>query len=152
MGLCNTLHAKQEPVLLWRIVLVSVVLMVGAFALFEWEQNRGAGVAEARTATVNVFVMVELLYLLSCRSLDRSALTLGFFSNPWLLAGIITMVAAQLLFTYAPFMQDVFESASIDPDVWARVLVIALAGWAIVGIDKAAAARWSARRVRATTA
>jgi cation-transporting ATPase F len=133
-------------VLVWRIVLVAVVLMVGAFLLFAWEQDRGATLPEARTAAVNVFVMVELLYLFSCRSLERSVWSTGFFANRWVLAGVAAMLAAQIVFTYAPFMQDVFGSAAIGLDAWARILAVALVGWAVVEADKARAARRARRR------
>ena len=43
--------------------------------------------AAARTAVVNVIVMVEIFYLLNCRSLTRSMYSLGVFSNKWILAG-----------------------------------------------------------------
>ncbi len=35
--------------------------------------DNGAGSAEARTAALNLFVVVEAFYLFSCRSLTRSA-------------------------------------------------------------------------------
>ena len=81
----------QAPILsaalLWRIVLVSVIILAGAFGLFEYELSRGASLAEARTVAVNVVVFVEILYLFNARSLTRSPFQLGFFSNPWAVGG-----------------------------------------------------------------
>jgi len=68
--------------LIGRIFIVSTLLLVGAFGLFEWELMHGADIAEARTVAVNVFVMVQLFYLFNCRSLTKSIFRLGFFSNP----------------------------------------------------------------------
>ncbi|MDP1580632.1 MAG: HAD-IC family P-type ATPase [Candidatus Didemnitutus sp.] len=70
--------------LLWRIVLVSGVMVVGAFALFVIERRAGASLPEARTVVVNVIVMVEIFYLLNCRSLTRPFFSLGIFSNLWM--------------------------------------------------------------------
>ncbi len=127
--------------LVGRIVLVSVIMVTAAFWLFQWEQDRGASIAEARTVAVNVFVLVEIAYLLNCRSLERSMLQVGIFSNRWLGAGIAITLALQVLFTYAPFMHTLFHSASIDLDAWLRVVGAAMVGYGIVGLDK-----WVRRR------
>ena len=61
--------------------------MAGSWWLFEWEKANGATLAEARTAAVNLFVMVELFYLFSCRSLTGSMWRTGLFTNRWVVAG-----------------------------------------------------------------
>ncbi len=107
-----------------RILLVSVLMVVGAFGLFEYELARRATTAEARTVAVNVLVMVETAYLLNCRSLTKSLLAVGLFSNPALLGGMTAMVGLQVLFTYLPFFHVVFESALIDLQAWVCVAVV----------------------------
>ncbi|MGB9374116.1 MAG: HAD-IC family P-type ATPase [Jiangellales bacterium] len=130
-------------VLVERIVLVSVLMLIGAFGLFEYELASGATTAEARTVAVNVFVLVETAYLLNCRSLTQSFMTLGFFSNPPLLAGMAAMVALQGLFTYLPFFHVVFESAPIDLAAWGRIVAVALSVMLVVGVEKALRRRGS---------
>ncbi len=71
-----------------RILLVSGLLVGGAWGLFQWELASGASVDVARTAAVNVFVVVEAFHLFSCRSLTASAWRIGLFSNPWLIFGV----------------------------------------------------------------
>ena len=61
-------------------------------ACFLYENwGNGAGqahsLAEARTVAVNVFVVVEAFYLFNCRSLTRSCIAVGVFSNPWVWVG-----------------------------------------------------------------
>ena len=72
----------REPILtrtlMWRIAIVGFLLLLGAFGLFEYELATGAGIAEARTVAVNVFVMGELFYLFNCRSLTKSVFEVGF--------------------------------------------------------------------------
>jgi Ca2+-transporting ATPase len=120
----------------FRILLVALVLLAGCFALFAWEQQRGASVAESRTVAVNVFVMVELFYLFNCRSFTRSMFAIGLFSNPWVIFGSLAMIALQLLFTYAPTMNALFHSAPIGLDAWWRILAIAAFAYFIVGVEK----------------
>ncbi len=59
--------------LVGRILLVSGLLVAGSWRLFEWELANGATLPEARTAALNLFVVVEAFYLFSCRSLVHSA-------------------------------------------------------------------------------
>ncbi len=123
-------------VLVWRILLVSALLVAGAWWLFEWERGHGAPLAEARTAAVNLFVMVELLYLLSCRSLTRSMWWVGVFTNRWIVTGIAAQVAGQLALTYLPVMNRLFQTAPIGTAAWLRIFGLALAAALIVAVDK----------------
>lgn len=129
-------------VLIWRIILVSTIILVGAFGLFEYELSRGASIAEARTVAVNVVIFVELFYLFNARSLTLSPFQLGIFSNKWAVGGALLMVLIQLLFTYAPFMNTLFSSAPIQPSLWLGVIVVGLLAYIMIEIEK-----WLRRRL-----
>lgn len=121
---------------IWRIVLVSLFILAGAFGLFNRVLEGGASLAEARTVAVNVVIFVELLYLFNARSLTRSPFQLGFFSNPWAVAGGVAMILIQLLFTYAPFMNNLFQSAPINLELWLSILAVSIAAYIIVEFEK----------------
>jgi len=125
-----------SKILIWRIVLVSIFILAGAFGLFEYELSRGASVAEARTVAVNVVIFVGLFYLFNARSLTLSPFQLGFFSNLWAVGGAILMVLVQILFTYAPFMNTIFGSAPIPLFLWLDVLAVSLAAYILVEFEK----------------
>jgi len=129
--------------LLWRIVLVSVIILIGAFGLFEYEQTRGASLVEARTVAVNVVIFVEIFYLFNTRSLTYSSFQLGFFSNPWAVGGAILMALIQLLYTYAPFMNTIFGSAPISLSLWLDILAVGLIAFIIIELEK-----WLRRKLR----
>jgi len=76
--------------------------------------DAGATLPEARTLAVNAFVAMEIGYLFNCRSLHRSVLSVGLFSNKWIWVGIGVTVGLQALFTYAPFMQALFDSRGLS--------------------------------------
>lgn len=124
------------PRLILRIILVSAIMVLGGFALFELEEKYGTPLAEARTVVVNVIVMVELFYLFNCRSLTRPFFSLGLFSNPWVLLGAASMIAAQLLFTYAPFMNKLFHSAPISLRAWFEILAVGFVVFLAVELKK----------------
>ncbi|HEU5417692.1 MAG TPA: HAD-IC family P-type ATPase [Streptosporangiaceae bacterium] len=128
--------AKGAAALVWRVLLVSALLVAGAWWLFEWEKVGGAGEAEARTAAVNLFVMVELFYLFSCRSLTGSAWRAGLFTNRWIAVGVTAQVAGQLALTYLPALNRLFQTAPITGGAWLRILILALAASLIVAADK----------------
>ncbi|HDH11539.1 MAG TPA: cation-transporting P-type ATPase, partial [Nitrospirae bacterium] len=127
--------------LIGRIFIVGILLLAGAFGLFEWELIKGAGIKEARTVAVNAFVMVEVFYLFNCRSLTRSMFSLGVFSNPWVFGGITIMLVLQGLYTYLPVMNWMFQSAPISIAAWGRILAVGVIAYFAVGIEK-----WLRRR------
>ena len=123
-------------VIIGRIILVTVLLLVAVFSIFVWQKQQGYPLEEARTVAVNVFVMVELTYLFNCRSLTKSMVRIGIFSNPWVLVGSGLTIALQLMYTYAPFMNKIFHSAPIAGKDWILIIIVALASYGIVGLEK----------------
>jgi len=123
-------------VLIRRIVLVGALMLLGSFLLYEFAQAQGLSVDQARTVTVNAFVAMEMGYLVNCRVLDRSVLTVGLFSNRPLLVGVGIMVVLQLAFTYTGFFHAAFQSAAIPWPWWLAVSFVGLAVMAIVGLEK----------------
>lgn len=135
----------QAPILTrelaWRVFLVGLCILVGAFGLYELDLALGSDVAQARTVAVNAIVMIEVLYLFNCRSLTQSVFRLGALSNKWAAVGVVVMVLLQFLFTYAPFMNRLFLTAALDLADWARVLGVSLIAYLIVEGEKWARVR-----------
>jgi cation-transporting ATPase F len=119
-----------------RILVVSAMLIGGAWWVFEFEQTTGATAEEARTAALNLFVVVEAFYLFSCRSLTHSVWHVGLFSNRWILAGVSVQALGQIAITYLPIMNTVFQTSPISAGVWLRIFAVAAATTVIVAIDK----------------
>jgi len=120
-----------------RTGLVSLIMLGGAFWLFFWELYRaGETLAEARTAVINVVVMVEVGYLFNCRSLNHSLMAIGLFRNRWAISGAVAMIAAQLFFTYAPAMNKLFHTAPISVETWLRIAAVAATSFMAVEFEK----------------
>jgi Ca2+-transporting ATPase len=137
----RTPRDPQTPILtgtlVFRISLVSVLLMLGAFGLFELEMARGANVDLARTLAVNLLIFGELFYLFNCRSLNRPIHHLGFFSNPWVWGGVLAMTGLQIVYTYVPLFNRVFSSYPMSLVDWALVLGFSLVISLVVAGEKA---------------
>ena len=125
-----------DAALIRRIVLVSFLLLAGAFGLFLRELAQGHSLAEARTVAVNVFVMVEAAYLFNCRSLTRGFWKQGLFSNLWLWAGVGSMMLLQLAMTYLPVMNQLFGTAPIGLAEWLEITLVALFSSSVIALEK----------------
>ena len=133
--------------LLRLVSLAGVALVLGTFGAYAIALRAGASEGEARTIAVNALVVMEIAYLLACRSLRHSLRAVGVFSNPWLWVGIIVMVGLQVTFTYAPVMQGVFGSASMSGTAWMAVLVLGPAFYAFA----TSVIGWQSRRSLSVT-
>jgi Ca2+-transporting ATPase len=123
--------------LLMRTGLVSLIMVAGGLGLFLWELRvEQAGLPAARTTVVDVIVLIEIVYLFNCRSLNHSLVTIGVFRNRGAIAGALFMFVAQLLFTHAPVMNKLFHSAPISASAWLRVVAVATAVFVVVEIEK----------------
>jgi len=132
----------EEPILsgflVWRIVFVSIIAVIGSFGLFIYERQAGMDVEYARTVAVNTLVMFEAFYLLNTRYIDRSVLSReGLLGNRYVLYAIMVVVLFQLLYTYLPWMQLLFQSRSLDGMTWLRIVPVAATVFVLVEMEKA---------------
>jgi cation-transporting ATPase F len=119
-----------------RILVVSAVLLAGAFGLQDWERANGASPEVAQTIVVNVFALTLLTYMFNCLSLDRPLLWRGVRRNPWVGVSALALVVIQLVYTYTPAMNDVFGSAPLDPAHWLRIAAVAVLSYALLELVK----------------
>jgi magnesium-transporting ATPase (P-type) len=132
----------REPILsgflIWRIVLVAGVLVIGTFGLFLWERDRGADIELARTVAVNTLVMFEVFYLFNTRYLQGSVLNWqGLFGSRPVLISVAVVMVFQLVFTYAPPLQFLFDTRALDPVAWLRIILVAATVLFVVELEKA---------------
>ncbi len=122
--------------LIIQIALVSTCILISVYGLFEMAIDDGASIEEARTIAVNTIVMIEIFYLFNCRSLTKSILRTGFFSNKLIFLGVIIMILLQITFTYAPFMNDIFQSKPIGIESWLNIIWVSAVTFLIVEVKK----------------
>ncbi len=97
--------------LLWRVLLVSVLFAAGSLAMFFYALGRGLDLETARTMVVNVIVTFEIFYLFNVRFMHMTSLTWrGALGTPAVLIAVGIAGAAQFAFTYAPFMNTLFDT------------------------------------------
>jgi magnesium-transporting ATPase (P-type) len=122
----------------WRIVLVSVAMMVSGLGLFLWALGQGTSLEAARTMAVNTVVMAEMFYLLGSRHVTDTVLSReGLLGNPYVLLSLAACVPLQLAFTYWPFLQEVFGSAALTGTQWLWVVAAGSLTFWVVELEKA---------------
>jgi Ca2+-transporting ATPase len=130
-----------SPALMMRVLVVGLMLIVAVFLVYERALILNENMASARAAAVNAIVFGEIFYMFNCRSLRYPLHRIGFWSNWRLLAGVVGMVALQLIFTYVGFMNTIFGTAPVGIKPWLMILGVSLAVFLIIEAEK-----WFARR------
>ncbi len=133
--------------LVWRIVFVSTLFLTGIFGMFEWALSQGASIEAARTAAVNTLVCMEVFYLFSVRYLKAPSFTWqGVRGTPRVLVAVAGVFVLQLLFTYAPLMNTLFQTEAL-PLHWGVAIVLAgVALLVILEVEKAVLRRLGGAR------
>lgn len=123
--------------MVWRIVLVSLLMLAAVFGLFIYVLQTGADLETARTVAVNTLVVCEAAYLLNIRFFTQSSLdTRVLWGNRWIYVAIFLVMLLQMMFTYVPGLQGVFGTRNLGPGAWALVLVSGLALFLVIEIEK----------------
>jgi magnesium-transporting ATPase (P-type) len=118
--------------LVWRTALVSALFCVAVFAVFSWALKRGEELEHAQTFAVNTMVGLEIAYLFSVRL--RHSAPFDFRDirlTRTLLIGIAAVIVLQILFTYLPPLEFLYDTRPID---WPDMGVAALAAIGLIVI------------------
>jgi potassium/sodium efflux P-type ATPase len=129
-----------------KMILVSLIMAGAAFAVFYNYGNvavSGAEVDElrltqAQTAAFMTVMMVHVFYLLTARSLTRSAFSTNPFSNKWVVVGIAATVAIQLIIVYAlPHIGiNPLRTEAFPAQWWVLIVLLGLSGFFLVELEE----------------
>jgi len=134
-------RAVDRPILtgfgIWRVIFVGLALLAVTLWAFFWMKSQGASDQLARTVAVNMITIGQVFYLLNSRYLLDSSLSLtAHLGNKYLPLGIGAVVILQLLFTYAPPLQRLFDNEAIPLWVWPWLLLAGLVFFLAVETEK----------------
>jgi magnesium-transporting ATPase (P-type) len=94
-------------------------------------------VDELRTVAVNTLAFAQIGYLFNCRNLRRNLSVTELVSgNRYIYVGIMVVVVLQVIFTYAPPLQFVFDTRPIDGISWAKMIFVCVAVFVLVECEK----------------
>ena len=126
------------PLLLWRILFVSLLLVGGTFGHYLWVESRpGASIAFARTVAINTLVIGQMFYLFNSRYIIAPSWNWrGLFGSRPVLLACAALLVLQALFTYAPPLQTLFHTVPLAPADWTRIFIFGLLVFLAVEIEK----------------
>jgi potassium/sodium efflux P-type ATPase len=124
--------------LVWRVLFVSVILMVGTFGVFLWDMAQGHSIEHGRTAAVNTLVLFECFYLFNSRYIGESVVNWnGLTGNRWVLVAIFALLVFQLGFTYWSPLQLLFGTEALAIEIWGIAVLVAASVFVLVEMEKA---------------
>lgn len=135
--------------LIWRIAFVSVLFSAGVFGQFSLAQSQGLDESTARTLAVNTLVVMEIFYLFSVRFIHGTSLTWqGVLGTKAVLLAVATVTILQFIFTYAPFMQPLFDTRPVSLIHGLQVIGFGIAVLMLLELEKLIYGRISSSRAR----
>ena len=144
-GLLNHLWLEKKEqlidgALLLKMLFMAIPMGIGSLIIFLTYYHHN--LAYARTMTLITMAMYQWFNAWNCRSTTQSLLSIGLFSNRWLIAIMILVVSLQSAIVYVPFMRYIFKTTPLILNDW--IIIIALTAPIIIleEIRKAIARRW----------
>ena len=120
------------------VLLVSLLIGGATLGVFYSVAATGVDIDYARTEAVAMLALGQLAYLLNCRFLSRSSLTPAVLrGNPVIWWSALALIVLQLIYTYVPFMNDLFGSRPLAIWSWAVPLVLSVVIFLAVEVLKA---------------
>jgi magnesium-transporting ATPase (P-type) len=134
-------RAVDRPLLtgfgVWRVVFVGLALLAYTLWAFFWMKGQDASDALARTVAVNAITIGQCFYLLNSRYLIDSSVSIkAHLENKYLPMGIGAVVVLQLMFTYLPPLQRIFDTEPVPLYVWPWLLCGGLLFFFVVEAEK----------------
>jgi magnesium-transporting ATPase (P-type) len=133
------------PLLLQRVLLIGLTISLCGFVVF-YHFGQAAVVdnaivdpllvSQAQTAAFWAVLLVHFGFVMSARSVYKSAFSFNPFSNQWLLLGILISFLARLAPTFSPVIGSLFRTVPFPADWWWWILPCALPGFIVLEIDK----------------
>jgi calcium-translocating P-type ATPase len=81
---------------------------------------------QATTACLSTIIVLQIVNVFLCRSERDSVFVSGFFSNRWLLGGLIVEIAMIAAMDYTPWGNLVFGTAPVPGKVWLFAIPFAM--------------------------
>ncbi len=132
-------NPKDSPLsggMLWLILTFGLLMSIGTLFLFNKFYVNESSFVLASTVAFTTLVVMEMMAVLSSRTLYRSAFSKGFFKNGYLFLAIISSIAIQLCLIYIPFLQKIFGTTGLSLSHWLYIIGISTVGFIVMELSK----------------
>ncbi|MBO3840641.1 MAG: HAD-IC family P-type ATPase [Thermoproteota archaeon] len=109
--------------ILLNTIYVSTFMAVGSLWIFTREWVNG-DLTRTQTMTFTVMAIFQVFNALNCRSRTKSVFKIGFFTNKYLFAGVVSSFSLQVLATILPPFQAALQTKPLSPWDWATIILV----------------------------
>jgi len=134
-----------DSLFLQRVIFIGLAIAIPGFFVYYHFGNPAVvqGVivdplllTQAQTAAFWAVLLVHFGFVISARSVYKSAFSFSPFSNKWLLLGILASILSRLLPTFVPSVGVLFRTAEFPVEWWLVILPCLLPGFIVLELDK----------------
>ncbi|MDF2180183.1 HAD-IC family P-type ATPase [Aliiglaciecola sp. CAU 1673] len=119
----------KEPVfdrlMIERVLINALAMGCIAFAIFYLALEQGMSVESARNTTLLLMVLFENIHVFNSRSETRSIFKHRFFSNPFLLFGMLAAQGLHIGAMHSTFLGGILQIEPVALTLWAQLLGLA---------------------------
>ncbi|WP_431297003.1 cation-transporting P-type ATPase [Rahnella sp. PAMC 25559] len=127
---------------IWRVAFVGLLISISAFILEAWLQPRGYEPEFIRTVLLQTLVTSQWVYMINCRDSDNFSLSRGLLQNKGIWIVTVVLFALQAIIIYVPLMNTLFGTRPLPFIYWIIGLLIGVALFVIVEIEKVLTRGW----------
>jgi len=109
---------------LFLVITLAFIMGIASFLVFAWSDPAGDTVM-ARTLTFATVVSMILFIPLAFRSLERSVLSIGIFTNKLMIAGVLATFFATMSVMYIPHLNEAFGLLPLSAGEWIMPIGVA---------------------------
>lgn len=117
-----------------RMFFMALPMMIGALFLFK--NYFEADMVKAWTISLTALAVFQWFNAWNCRSEEKSIFQTNPFSNKFLIATTILVIALQLAAVYNPIMQKILRTTALEFSEWAIIVLVAFSIIAVEEIRK----------------
>lgn len=129
----NPKEAIFDNIMLTRIIITSVIMILGCFGVYKYILDTTGDLRMARSVTIFLLILFQNMQIFNARSETQSLFKQSFFRNPFLFISIGIVTLVHIVASYVPAF-DIF--LKIDPLGWKELgLIIPIAILIIVVME-----------------
>lgn len=113
---------------MFHLLLISIIIAFGTLTACYFGIHQSGELAQ--TMAFTTLVILELMAV----QIIRAQYNTRFFSNPFIHAAIATSFLLQLFIVYTPFLQNVFNTVSLNTRDWGIIAAITLVAWILCSL------------------
>lgn len=121
---------------LQRVFQSGIIIVIGSMFVYVKEMSDGVVTARDTTMTFTCFVFFDMFNALSCRSMNKSAVAIGFFSNKMFNIAVGLSILGQLAVIYVPFFQAIFQTEALYLSDLILLVILTSSVWIVDEVRK----------------